>query len=125
MIGVNTAASPAMARSLAEHRVYASFDSQPTIAEGLEGGVSSSSAWLCARHVREVVVVEESSLARAVELSLREEKQVLEGSGAAAVAALIEGKRIPGEGPVCLVLTGRNIDRDRLRELVQGMTAPA
>ena len=87
--------------------------------------MSSSSAWLCARHVREVVVVEESSLARAVELSLREEKQVLEGSGAAAVTALIEGKRIPGEGPVCLVLTGRNIDRDRLRELVQGMTAPA
>jgi threonine dehydratase len=124
VVGVNSSASPAMARSLDERRVYLTFDSQRTIAEGLEGGVSASSAFLCARHVREVLVVDESSLGRAVALSLREERQVLEGSGAAAIAAVLERKPIPGAGPVCLVLTGRNIDRDRLRTLTQGSNRP-
>jgi threonine dehydratase len=119
VLGVNTAASPAMARSLAERRVYRSFAAGPTIAEGLEGGVSPSSAWHCARHVHGLVVVEERSLAEAVCHAARHEKQVIEGSAAAGIAALLEGVTVPGSGPVCLVLTGRNIDSELLRHLLK------
>ena len=129
VLGVNSAASPAMARSLAERQVYCTFDPQPTLAEGLEGGVSPSSAWLCAKHLAGVTIVAEGSLALAIRHAARHEKQVLEGSGAAAIAAVLEARpltgqaapdalAIPGEGPLCLVLTGRNIDREQLRPLL-------
>lgn len=121
VLGVNSAASPAMARSLAEGRVHLSWPaSEPTIAEGLEGGVSPSTAALCRRLLAGVEIVSEASLREAVRAQVREQRVVIEGSGAAGVAALLEGKLIPGTGPVCVVISGRNIDRDRLREIVLG-----
>ena len=38
---------------------------------------------------------------------------------AVGVAALLEDKPIPGDGPICVVLTGRNIDRDRLEQVLR------
>jgi threonine dehydratase len=119
VVGVNSDACPAMARSLAERRVYLTYDSAPTIAEGLEGGVSTTSAALCARHLHGVEVVREASLRDAIRLMVRRHSLVLEGSAAAAVAALLEGYRPPGDGPVCVVLTGRNIDRARLEPILR------
>jgi threonine dehydratase len=120
VVGVNTAASPAMARTLAEGIVLTELPAVGgTIAEGLEGGVSPSSAALCSRLLHAVEVVEESTIRRAIRLLALEHSLVVEGSGAVAVAALLEGKPLPaGPGPVCLVLTGRNIDRERLREII-------
>lgn len=118
VLGVNTSASPAMARSLAERRVHRRFAAEPTIAEGLEGGVSPSSAWHCAEHLHGLVTVAERSLAQAVCHAARREKLILEGSAAAGIAALLEGVTVPGSGPVCLVLTGRNIDSELLRCLL-------
>jgi len=119
VVGVNTAASPAMARSLAEGLVYRTYDSAPTIAEGLEGGVSPASAALCARLLHGVEVVSERSLRRAVRLIVKHHTMVIEGSAAAPVAALLEGCPLPGTGPLCLVLTGRNIDRTLLNAILK------
>jgi threonine dehydratase len=119
VLGVNTEASPAIARSLAEGTVYRTWDSAPTLAEGLEGGVSDTSAALCARHLAGVEVVQERSIAEAIRLVARRHGMVLEGSAAAGVAALLEDKPLPGDGPICVVLTGRNIDRDRLEKVLQ------
>jgi len=120
VVGVNSEASPAMARSLAEGRVYHRWDAAPTLAEGLEGGVSDTSAALCARHLSGVEVVAEESIAEAIRLMVRRHGVVLEGSAAVGVAALLEGKPVPGNGPICVVLTGRNIDRQRLTAILQG-----
>lgn len=119
VVGVNSEASPAMARTLAERRVYLTYPAGTTIAEGLEGGVSPTSAALCARHLHAVEVVREASLRQAIGLMARRHGLVVEGSSAAAVAALLEGKRPPGEGPVCVMLTGRNIDRERLELILR------
>jgi threonine dehydratase len=64
-------------------------------------------------------VVTEQSIAEAIRLVVRTHGLVIEGSAAVGVAAIIESKPIPGEGPVCVVLTGRNIDRDRLKQVLQ------
>lgn len=119
VVGVNTEASPAMALSLSEGRVHHTYPSAPTLAEGLEGGVSDNSAALCGRHLHSMEVVSEESIAKAIRLVARTHGLVIEGSAAVGVAAILEGKPIPGDGPVCVVLTGRNIDRERLKQILQ------
>ena len=119
VLGVNTEASPSMARSIAEGRVYHTWDADPTLAEGLEGGVSDTSAALCARHLHGVEVVSEASIAEAIRFLVHEHALVVEGSAAVGVAAVLERKELPGEGPVCIVLTGRNIDRARLQGILE------
>jgi threonine dehydratase len=118
LVGVNSEASPAMARSLTERRVFHRYDSAPTHAEGLEGGVSDNSVALCQRLLHDIHVVAEESIAEGIRLVSRGHGMVIEGSAAAGVAALLESRPIPGEGPVCVVLTGRNIDHDRLRQIL-------
>ena len=118
VVGVNTDASPAMARSLAEGRVHLTYDSAPTIAEGLEGGVSPDSAALCARGLSSMEVVPEASLRGAIRFMVKHHGTVVEGAAAAGVAALLEEKPLPGDGPVCVVLTGRNIDHALLRQIL-------
>lgn len=118
VLGVNSEASPAMARSLADGRVYETWPSAPTLAEGLEGGVSARSVALCARYVERVEVVSEHAIAAALRFMAHEHKIVLEGSAAAGVAALRTGVELPGSGPLVVVLTGRNIDPARLKQVL-------
>ena len=119
VVGINTEASPAMARSLAEGQVHLTYESAPTIAEGLEGGVSVTSAALCARSLHAVEVVPEALLRQAIRFMVKNHGTVIEGAAAAGVAALLAGKPIPGDGPVCVVLTGRNIDQELLKEILR------
>jgi threonine dehydratase len=51
-------------------------------------------------------------------LLLERAKLVVEGAGAASVAALLAG-RIPGEGPVCCILSGGNIDASLLIQVAR------
>lgn len=119
VLGVNSEASPAMALSLEQGLVHLTYDSAPTIAGGLEGGVSLTSAALCARLLHGVEVVSEDLLREAIRFMVKHHGMVLEGSAAAGVAALLAHKQIPGTGPVCVVLTGRNIDHDQLRQILR------
>jgi threonine dehydratase len=118
VVGVNTEASPAMARSLSEGRVLHTYAAAPTLADGLAGGVCDNSTALCGRHLHSMEVVTEKSIAEAIRLVVRTHGLVIEGSAAVGVAAILEGKPIPGDGPVCVVLSGRNIDRDRLKQVL-------
>jgi len=118
VMGVNTHASPAMITSLLEGRVFETFASKGTIAEGLEGGVSTNTVSLCAKMLDSMGAVSEKGLREAVTLVMKQHKEIIEGSAAAPVAAILENLPIPGKGPVCLVLTGRNIDRKMLQNIV-------
>ena len=121
ILGVNVAASPGMARTLAEGRVYLTLEpTEPTLAEGLEGGVSPTSAALCRACLTGVEVVSEAAIRRAINFMVHEEGMVVEGSAAAAVAALLEGCTIPGgDSAVAVILTGRNIDPQVLRTVLK------
>jgi threonine dehydratase len=82
---------------------------------------------LVAEHVDEVVTVTDDEVAEAMVLLLERSKLVVEGAGAASVAALMAGKvRTPDEGEVCAVLSGGNVDASRLVECIRlGETAAA
>jgi len=69
-----------------------------------------------------VVTVSEDEIARAIVLLLERVKLVVEGAGAAAVAALLAGK-VEGSGPACALLSGGNIDASLLVEVARyGLT---
>ena len=61
----------------------------------------------------DVVEVAGDDIAQAIVLLLERTKLVVEGAGAVGIAALMEGK-IPGGGPVAVVLSGGNIDASTL-----------
>jgi threonine dehydratase len=80
---------------------------------------------LLAAHVDDLVTVSDDEVAEAIVLLLERSKLVVEGAGAAAVAALIAGKvAAPQEGEICAVLSGGNVDATRLAECIRlGETA--
>jgi threonine dehydratase len=61
----------------------------------------------------EIVAVDDERISEAIVLLLERTKLLVEGAGAAPVAALRAGL-IPGDGPVCCVLAGGNIDASTL-----------
>jgi threonine dehydratase len=77
------------------------------------------------RYVDEVVTVSDDQVAQAMVLLLERSKLVVEGAGAVAVAALMHGKvAAPGEGEVCAILSGGNVDASLLSECIRlGETA--
>jgi threonine dehydratase len=66
----------------------------------------------------EVVTVTDDEIAEAIVLLLERVKLVVEGAGAASVAALLSGK-VEGDGPACALLSGGNIDASLLIEIAR------
>ncbi|HLM09523.1 MAG TPA: threonine ammonia-lyase [Thermoleophilaceae bacterium] len=80
---------------------------------------------LVERYVDEVVTVSDDEVAEAMVLLLERSKLVVEGAGAVAVAALLQGRvPAPDEGDVCAVISGGNVDASLLSECIRlGETA--
>jgi threonine dehydratase len=80
---------------------------------------------LVERFVDEVVTVTDDEVAQAMVMLLDRSKLVVEGAGAAAVAALMCGRvEPPADGEVCAVLSGGNVDAKLLADCIRlGETA--
>jgi threonine dehydratase len=94
-----------------------------TIAEGIAvkhpGELTSA---LLADLLDTVVTVTDEEISEAIVLLMERAKLVVEGAGAAAVAALL-ADRIPGNGPVAAILSGGNIDPTLLIQVMRhGLT---
>jgi threonine dehydratase len=118
VIGCQSTASCAMARSLAENRVYTTFPSKETIAEGLEGGISEITFALGQRLIDRMVLVEEDEIRSAIRFLLKHHRLVVEGSGAVGVAALLNCRWSAPERKVGVILSGGNLDYQLLRQIV-------
>ncbi|HEV8617111.1 MAG TPA: threonine ammonia-lyase [Methylomirabilota bacterium] len=118
VIGVQADAQPAMRRSLdAGTRVR--IEPAPTIADGIAvRQVGTLTLDLVRRHVDDVVTVGEEELANAILLLLEIEKTVVEGAGAAPLAALLNRPLGLTGGTVVLVLSGGNIDVTMLSRII-------
>jgi len=119
VIGVEADALPAMRRSLdAGERV--TLASASTIADGIAVRQVGEQTFELARKVLDdVVTVGEEELANAILLLLEIEKTVVEGAGAAPLAALVNRTLgLEGAG-VVLVLSGGNIDVTMLSRIIE------
>jgi threonine dehydratase len=119
VIGVQSEASPVMYKSLRAGRIV-DARMKETIAEGLAGGIEKDTGTfrIIQEYVDELLLVREETIRRAVYLLWAQEKQVAEGSGAAAIASMIENKsKFAGE-TVVAVVTGGNIDAELFQSIV-------
>jgi threonine dehydratase len=113
VLGVQSAAVPIMFESLKSGKIVKAHRHEPkTIAEGLSGGVEKGSITftIVQQYVDDIFLVREETIRHAVYVLWENEKQVVEGSGAAAAALLLENKDLFVGKTVALVLTGGNID---------------
>ena len=74
------------------------------------------------RFIDDVVLARETTIRRAVHEIARNERLIVEGSGAVGVAALID-ERIPARR-ICIFLTGGNIDWELFLSLDRRARAP-
>ncbi len=118
IIGAQSVATDAMARSLAAGRVV-DIPVVPTLADGLAGAIDEHGLDVGRHALDEMVTVEESQIADAIRVLALDEKVTAEGSGAVGVAALLTGSARVVD-PVVVVISGGNIDEDVLDDILQG-----
>jgi len=119
VIGVEVEASCAFFAARAAGRIVEIAVGE-TIADGLGGNVDPETiTWPIVRDlVDRIVVVPEQDVRQAVRTLLAEDHLVAEGAGVAAIAAAAGRADIDGRRAAVL-LTGANIDLDRLRALLK------
>ncbi len=122
--GVESATYPSMHQRLAGQPVKVGGD---TIAEGIAvKDVGDSAFGIVKALVREVLVVQEETIERAVMALIEIEKTVAEGAGAAALAALLEHPRHFAGRRVGIPISGGNIDSRVLASvLMRGLVRDA
>jgi threonine dehydratase len=113
VIGVEIEAAAVYADSRRKGELVRDFPrGLPTVADGIAVSVPSDLVWEIANaHVDDIVVVNDAETTSALAYILDRSKILVEPAGAVGVAALME-KRIPDDAPdpVCIVLSGGNID---------------
>jgi len=120
VIGIQTEASPVMHASIKAGKIVdiPMFD---TVAEGLHGGIEQGSVTfpICQKLVDDWIDVKEATIVEALRLMLLRQHEVIEGSGAVGVAALMEDPKRFKDKHVGVVISGGNIDEELLRRLAQ------
>jgi threonine dehydratase len=125
VVGVQSEVCAPYPASLAAHRPIGARASS-TICDGIAvKRPGELTLPLVGRHIDEIVTVSDDEVAEAMVLLLERSKLVVEGAGAASVAAILHRKiRAPDEGETCAVLSGGNVDAGRLVECIRlGETA--
>ncbi|MEX0865220.1 MAG: threonine ammonia-lyase [Acidimicrobiia bacterium] len=127
VVGVEIEAAAVYAESRKRGELVRDFPrGVPTVADGIAVSVPSDLVWpLLVEHVDALLVVTDDQTMAALTLILERSKLMVEPAGAVGVAALLE-KMIPDDAPdpVCVVLSGGNIDLMVLGKAVRhGMEA--
>jgi threonine dehydratase len=118
-VGVQSEASPVMYESLKAGKII-DVPRAETIAEGLSGGIEKDSITfeIAKKYIDTMILVKEATIRHAVYLLWAHEKQVVEGSGAAAIAPLIEDPDSFRDKAVVCVVTGGNIDDELFKHIL-------
>ena len=119
VLGVQSEASPVMHESLKAGRII-DVEMHESIAEGLFGGIEKRSITfkLVQKYVDDIVLVREETIKKAIYLLWEKERQVVEGSGAAAIAPIIEKKALFTGKTTVAVITGGNIEDELFQRIL-------
>ena len=124
IIGVSAANAPSTARSFAAGRPVPTPTAR-TFADGIATREPNAEAIaiICAGADR-ILEVSEDEIAEAMRAYYDDTHQVVEGAGAAPLAALLKDRgRLAGR-PAGVILSGGNIERARFLEVLRGTTPP-
>ena len=119
--GVEPTGAPAMHASFSAGQAV-QIDQVHTVADGLGPPMAGAINYeILSQHARGIVLVEDSEIISAMMVLLERTKLLAEPSGAAGLAALLQGKiEVDKERPVVIVISGGNADLDQLARLIEG-----
>lgn len=119
VIGVEPTGSVTMLTSLQQHKPV-SIEKSNTIADGLAAPFAGKHTLEhVEKYVDEVVLVSDDEIKEAMLLIMERSKLFVEPSGAAGFAALLYNKvNVPAGSTVVCVLSGGNIDREKLKAIL-------
>lgn len=122
IIGVSMELGPAMVESLIAGTIV-DINETPTLADALAGGLNRDNKYtfkLIQKFVDETVLVSEEEIAAAMSFLLQKHHLVVEGGGAVGIAALLFNKvKMLGEN-TSVIISGGNVDVNKLIRLTQG-----
>lgn len=119
IIGLQTAACPAMVASLKDGKFYEMYPTKESICDALVGGVGYIPYKMAKDCIDDIIIVEEEDIKKAVAHLLFKEKLIVEPAGAIGVAAVMKNAHLFSGKNVAIVLTGGNIDEDLLTKSIQ------
>lgn len=121
IVGISMTRGAAMHASLAAGHPVA-VEELPTLADSLGGGIGLKNRYTF-QMVRElvdaVVLLDEHEIAAGIRHAYFAERQIVEGSGAVGIGALLAGKIRP-DGPTMVLLSGGNIDMGLHHRIASG-----
>ena len=119
VVGVETERLPSMLRAM-EAGCPVTLDPEVTIADGIAVRRAGELTFpLIRRYVDEIVTVDEEEIAKAILILLEQEKTLAEGAGAAALAALLQGKTSIRNKRTAVLVCGGNIDVTLLARIIE------
>jgi threonine dehydratase len=113
VVGVEPAGADDAARSLKAGRILPMPDPK-TIADGLKTSLGEKPFAEIIRLVDDIVTVQEDSIVQGMRQIWEVMKLLVEPSGAVGYAAVLEGRRASSSGRIGIILSGGNLDLDRL-----------
>ena len=121
VIGLTMERGAAMKASLdAGHPVQ--VEELPSLADSLGGGIGLDNALtfaMCGNLLDDVILLSEEEIATGMRHAYAVEREIVEGTGAVGIAALLS-RRIRSAGPVVAILSGRNVDMNLHRRVING-----
>lgn len=119
VIGVEPEEAASMLESRKQGKIV-TLDSINTIADGTAVKTPGELTFeLVQKYVDEIVTVSEEEISNAILRLLEEGKVTAEGSGALTVAAVLNNKYDFGEGKICAVLSGGNINVNTISKIIK------
>ena len=119
IVGVQTAACPSVYQSIKDGFCYSKYPvASGTICDSVTGGAGTLACEMLPGLVDEWVIVDEDEVRSALRFMVMEERILLEGASAMAVAAVRDYPDVVGGSNVAIVISGGNVDGKRLAEVL-------
>jgi len=116
VVGVESYAAPSLTEALKAGKPVP-IEPLPTCADGLSPRYTGDISFeVASERVKRVLLLTEEELMEGVRHCLEELHLVVEPSGAAGICALLSQKLETKGGPVCVVVSGSNLDRKYFKE---------
>ena len=125
VIGLTMERGAAMKASLDAGRPV-QVEEVASLADSLGGGIGLDNAVtfpMCRDLLDEVILLSEAEIAAGMRHAYAQEREVIEGAGAVGIAALLAGRLARLDGPVAVILSGRNVDMGQHLRVVNGEDA--
>ncbi|HWT57932.1 MAG TPA: hydroxyectoine utilization dehydratase EutB [Rhizobium sp.] len=124
VIGLTMEWGAAMKASLDAGRPV-QVEERPSLADSLGGGIGLDNRVtfaMCRALLDDAILLTEAEIAAGMRHAYSCEREIVEGAGAVGIAALLAGK-IRSGGPVVAILSGRNVDMEQHRGVINGEAA--